>query len=76
MASLSIGDYEQEIIAALAYDLAARVAGLDPSEYNFSDKRLKRLVRQYGKEVLGGLNKKLPKPLRAGIEKLVQTLAG
>jgi hypothetical protein len=52
MDTLTIGHFEQEIVAALAYDLAARVAGLDPSEYNFSDKRLKRLVRQYGEEVL------------------------
>jgi hypothetical protein len=75
MKTLTLGNFEQGIIGALADDLTMRVTGFDPREFNFSHKRLKRLVRKYGKEVIDGLNKELPKWFRAAIANLVRSLS-
>jgi hypothetical protein len=75
MKMVSLGNYEKEIIGALADDLTMRITGFDPREFNFSHKRLKRLVRKYGKEVVDGLNTELPKWFRAAIVNLVRALS-
>jgi len=74
--SLDLGHYDQEVVAALAHDLAARVLGDDPSGFNFSDEMLHDLVPLYGKDVVEGLNPGLADELRDAIAELVKQYAG
>jgi hypothetical protein len=72
---LSVGEYDQEITAALASDLAGRVLGYPQSELNFADEMLRDLVPIYGGDVVAGLNRRLPKRLREGIARQVEQFA-
>jgi len=74
--NLTIGHYALEIVAALAYDLAARAVGEPPSEYNFSDAELRTLVQAHGGAVVKGLNRRLPRALREAIVRQVRRLGG
>jgi hypothetical protein len=76
MPQLSIGCFGEEIVAALAYDLAARLMDLDRSELNFSDERVRELVPLYGEAILAGLDEGMPGELRAAIRRVVNMLAG
>ncbi len=69
--NLTIGFYDEEVVAALAYDLAARLLGEDRGEFNFSNDELRELVPVYGDELVRGLNKKLPRGLREAMARLV-----
>jgi hypothetical protein len=69
---LTIGYFDQEVVAALAYDLVARVMGEDVREYNFSDEMLKDLVPIYGNDILEGLNEELPRRLREAVARQVE----
>lgn len=72
---LTLGCWEQEIVAALAYDLAARAMGHKSSEYNFSDEMLRDLVPIYDDDLVKGLSKRLPKRLRKAIVRQVRWLS-
>src|SRR5262245_28146829 len=74
MGNITIGDYAEEIIAALAADLAARAMGESPSKWNFADYELPGLLAQHGDDVIGGLRKRLPKGLREAIVRQVKLL--
>jgi hypothetical protein len=76
MANLHLGEYDQAIHAAIAYDLAARLLDKPRQEFNFTDKRLTRLVVRYADDVVAGLNKGLPTRLRGGIIGLIDLLRG
>jgi hypothetical protein len=61
MIELTLGLFETDITAAVAEDLAARLLGDDPP--NFEDRDFEKLLPLYGEAVLDGLNWEL----RAGL---------
>ena len=64
---LSVGDYEQAVVAALAVDLMARVMDEGSGTWNFSDEMLADLLPVYGEDVVAGLNPELPEQIRTAI---------
>lgn len=58
MIEITLGAFATDITAAVAEDLAARLLGEDPS--NFEDADFRQLLPVYGGAVLDGLNWDMP----------------
>jgi hypothetical protein len=70
MIELTLGLFETDVTAAVAEDLAARLLGDDPP--NFEDRDFEKLLPLYGEAVVDGLNWELPGGLASEMAEAVR----